>query len=250
MPVLWVPTNVPGSEPTAHNGKRLSESTCAIVGGGHGLVGGGFGEEIDEQDFVVRVNRLQKREPVLVGDLGRRQDIYLRDNCGPDSDGKLGIQYVGGDGDLCHTHAGANDPGACPFSAILLKGNNGRWEPGCSGETQEFDRIRNAATGSNIAWGMQTDDVLNAAFDLRDFQPPGWNKPSTGFHGVIMFALACRNVRLYGFAGTTTVDGHDEDVSHDIAAEHRLLDQLVSHTANLPPILRGAWQRTNVTIVC
>ena len=42
----------------APNGKRLQESACAVVGGGHGLANGHYGAEIDQADVVIRVNRL------------------------------------------------------------------------------------------------------------------------------------------------------------------------------------------------
>lgn len=253
-PIHWFDTNTPGGDINTALGKPLGNSTCAIVGGGHGLLGGGFGDEIDAHDVVVRVNRLQRRSAVMPNDLGRRQDLYVLDRCGGPfshpNPGWVSLNYIGGHTAVCNTHAETSDAHACPFRSIVLKGNTGVWEHGCVGETQRNDHMRHAARGSKIPWGIQTDDMTNAAYNLRHFDPPASNKPTTGMHAVVMLGLACRSVHLYGFAGSKTVDGHEEDADHDIEAEHRLLRQLVTHTANMPPILREVWKTTNVSIVC
>ena len=67
--------------------------------------------------------------------------------------------------------------------------------------------------------------------------------------------LLCSRVRLYGFAGTTTIDGHEEAGDHDIAAEHALLAELVAKGDRLELLamsatFRQAWAETNVTVVC
>ena len=103
--------------------------------------------------------------------------------------------------------------------------------------------------------GVETDLLLEAVFDLRGFQAPSTNKPTTGLHALVAVALLCSHVRLYGFAGTLTVDGHEEDGFHNIEAEHALLAELAAKGDRLdrlaiPATLRQAWAGTNVTVVC
>ena len=85
---------------------------------------------------------------------------------------------------------------------------------------------------------------------MRGFHD-GSDKPTTGFQAVISLALECKSVRLYGFAGTTSLDGHEMSADHGIEREHVLLRQLSEHTYDLMPLaIRAAWPATNVSVVC
>ena len=75
-------------------------------------------------------------------------------------------------------------------------------------------------------------------------------KPTSGFQAIVAMGLACKSVRLYGFAGTTSLDGHAMAADHGIAQEHVLLDQLRAHTLDMPASLQEFWPTANVTVVC
>lgn len=255
--VKWWPSLAAGDTAVLQS---RNEGTCAVVGGGHGLLGGSFGAEIDGADVVVRVNRLPRASGEDTADLGRRTDAYVIDKCSMvDSarNGIFGVQYNGGAVEACNlrTVPLRSDSSSCPFATLILRGNDARWEHGCSGEFQRNDAIRDAAARSAVHLGVETDLLLEAVFDLRSFHPPGSNKPTTGLHALVAVGLLCSHVRLYGFAGTRTVDGHGESGDHDIAAEHALLAELVAKGDRLELLamstkFRQAWAETNVTVVC
>ena len=250
--VKWWPS--PRSSPDNAVLQSRNEGTCAVVGGGYGLVEGSFGAEIDEADVVVRVNRLPRPGGVDTADLGRRTDAYFKDQCHmnhAEVNGHFALTYVGGGLGYCNLMSSTS----CPFTTLILRGNDARWEPGCIGETQQHAFIRDAAAITAVHIGVETDLLLEAVFDLRGFQAPSTNKPTTGLHALVAVALLCSHVRLYGFAGTLTVDGHEEDGFHNIEAEHALLAELAAKGDRLerlaiPATLRQAWAGTNVTVVC
>jgi len=233
----------------APNGKSLQDSACAVVGGGHGLWNGHFGAEIDKADVVIRVNRLPPSQGNLAEDLGRRTDVYVLDRCSGPEGNYVQVEYVGG----YRVYCDLRDVAACPFSAILFRGNNQRWESGCVGEIQNNDGLRASAHDSRVAVGMEMDITLNAVMDLRKFEPPDVNKPTTGLHAVVMMAFACSTVRLYGFAGSATLDGHPMHVSHNIDAEHALLAILATVEVDglsASSEFRAAWRNTDFRVVC
>ena len=223
-------------------------------------MGGSFGAEIDRADVVVRVNRLPRASGEDTADLGRRTDAYVLDRCSMRSaadDGDIDVTYNGGAKENCNlrTVPLRSDPSSCPFTTLILRGNDARWEHDCSGEVQNNDPIRDAAARSAVHLGVETDLLLEAVFDLRSFHPPGMNKPTTGLHALVAMGLLCSRVRLYGFAGTTTIDGHEEAGDHNIAAEHALLAELVAKGDRLELLamsatFRQAWAETNVTVAC
>ena len=202
--------------------------------------------------MVIRVNRMPPRG---VNDrhaqIGRRTDIYFVDRCFVDS-AFFGYNLVGGGQDECNT----NVVGDCPFRAIVLKGNTRTYEYMCAGETHNNDKLRHEAGGSVIPYGIVRDEITDAVLELRGFEPEHENVPTTGFHAAIAMGLECHSLRLYGFAGSTTLDGHHMDASHDIETEHALLRQLTSHTLRDDQLvydatmLRSAWQVANVSVVC
>ena len=172
-------------------------------------------------------------------------------------DGNLDVKYNGGAVETCNlrTVPLRSDSSSCPFSTLILRGNDARWEYGCSGEIHHNDPIRDAAARSAVHLGVETDLLLEAVYDLRSFHPPGANKPTTGLHALVAMGLLCSHVRLYGFAGTATVDGHEESADHDIAAEHALLTKLVAKGDRLESLamsatFRQAWAEANVTVIC
>ena len=256
--VKWWPS--PAARGTSVLQSR-TEGTCAVIGGGRGLLGGSFGAEIDQADVVVRVNRLPRANGEDATDLGRRTDAFFMDQCSMVAaayeGGAVYVTYLGGARETCNlrTEPLRNDSLSCPFTTLILRGNDARWEPHCSGETQKGDAVRDAAAVSVVHVGVQTDALLEAVFDLRGFHAPDTNLPTTGLHALVAVGLLCSHVRLYGFAGTPTVDGHEEAGDHNIGAEHALLAELVAKGDRLEPLamsmtFRQAWAETNVTVVC
>eukprot|EP00747_Dinoflagellata_sp_TGD_P181483 gnl/TRDRNA2_/TRDRNA2_35344_c0_seq1.p1 gnl/TRDRNA2_/TRDRNA2_35344_c0~~gnl/TRDRNA2_/TRDRNA2_35344_c0_seq1.p1 ORF type:complete len:313 (-),score=17.27 gnl/TRDRNA2_/TRDRNA2_35344_c0_seq1:22-960(-) len=226
-----------------HNGTRnmFRGRQCAVVGSGAGLHGEAYGAEIDKHDVVIRVNRLPPRDGSLARKIGKRTDVYFLDSCEPSSN--LRVRFVGGEPGLCNT---AHDHD-CDFGALILRGNTERFKsPKCVGETKRKKYFLHEAAKSRIPWGIVTDVVTDAALDMTE---PHY--PSSGFHAAIVMALECKSVRLYGFVGTETVDGHPI-VGHDLELEHKKLSMLMhSGLQALPPALQGvipaAWPATNVS---
>ena len=88
---------------------------------------------------------------------------------------------------------------------------------------------------SHIATGIQSDAISDAVYDLLGFQPPAHNKPTTGFHAALTFAFECRSVRLYGFEGAMTSDGHMLNLAdHNVLTEHKLLARLSNRSLHVP----------------
>lgn len=150
-----------------------------------------------------------------------------------------------------------NVAGSCPFDAVVFKGNTETYEYVCSGETHNNDNLEHEALQSVIPFGVETDVVTDAVLRLRGFDD--WDRsdvPTSGMHAAVAMGLECRSLRLFGFAGESTLDGHEMDASHDIEAEHVLLRQLTSHTlrddqlAGPAEVLRTAWQMADVSVVC
>ena len=210
-----------------------------------------WGVEIEANDVVIRVNRLpvdRSRERFF----GSRSDIFFLDRCSVTDSGLIHYEPVGGGGThTCNSH----DRGSCPFNAVVYRGNTQVWEASCLGEMQHDDGARAAARSSHIPWGVESDIVTKAVLALRNYAPGKdlSNKPTTGFHAVVLFSLACKSVRLYGFAGSSTVDGHKMSADHGIEKEHRLLTRLEAKTLNASEMnyaLRMWWPYTNLTVVC
>lgn len=201
--------------------------------------------------MVIRVNRLPSSSYRAA--LGARTDIIFVDSCHPESDGGFDLIYAGGGTGRC----GLSE-GDCPFGGVVFKGNTQVWEAQCAGQLENNDDFVAAARDSVQYYGSETAQVTNGVFGLRGFQ--GGNdghKPTTGFHAVIAFGLACKSLRLYGFGGSISLDGHHIMASHGIDEEHALLASLLDPAVaptleemarNAP--LRQAWANANVTNVC
>lgn len=222
------------------------------MGGGPGTsTNGGYGAEIDSADVVVRVNRLPSADFHTF--LGSRTDILFKDQCHPESDGGFDVQFTGDGTSRCGLWEGD-----CPFDAIVFKGNTQVWQEECAGQNENNDDFVAAAHRSVQYYGSETELATNGVFGLRDFH--GGNnghKPTTGFHAVVTFALACKSLRLYGFGGTTSLDGHHIMESHGIREEHTLLSNLLNQTVwpTLDEMMSNAellraWAAVNVTNVC
>ncbi|KAL1529011.1 hypothetical protein AB1Y20_010332 [Prymnesium parvum] len=250
--ILWLP-----SHSSSAIGASLASSSCALVGGGHGLMDSLLGAQIDRHDYVIRVNRgLDASLPLhqtLAPHLGLRQDVLFIDQCEHNSP-LYSYRLVGTDN---FVSCAASPPHAedCHFGAIVYRGNSERWEPVCSGESQHEPPLHRKARHGYVAVGIETDLVTNAVLSIRGFERHGSSverKPTTGFHAVLVFGLLCRSLHLYGFEGEATVDGHEITADHEIEEEHRLLRKLSRHEEipEMPPAIRQAWEQANLTIWC
>ena len=71
-----------------------------------------------------------------------------------------------------------------------------------------------------------------------------------GLHALLTMAFACKEVDLYGFSGSTTIDGHPITDEYGIEFEHAAIAMLIDRT--LPrydypdEATRLAWSRTTV----
>ena len=231
-----------------------------MVGGGPGTAtNGGYGAEIDSADVVVRVNRVPPPDHSYAGVLGRRTDVLFKDECHPEQDGGTNVRQAGQNpqGTRCVLRLDN-----CPFDAIVFRGNTAISETGCSGENQNNDKLVRSGLISSRYYGIVNERVTNVIYGLRGYQ--GGNnghKPTSGLHAAVAFALECGSLRLYGFAGDVSLDGHEIMASHGISEEHVLLNTLANlsgrsigssalgeMTQNAE--LRTAWEGTNMTIVC
>ena len=269
QPTPQVPRNVEG---TAHSptslrwlshpfepasGRPMRDSHCAVVGSGGGLVGSGFGGQIDAADVVIRVNRLpvsNEKSQRVSADVGQRTDIYFVDRCLPKAHGTVQLMYIGRS-ELsnrtlgCQSRSAAGEPGKCPFKAVVYRGNTRRWQPSCVSEHSRH--LHAIASRSHIATGIQSDAISDAVYDLLGFQPPAHNKPTTGFHAALTFAFECRSVRLYGFEGAMTSDGHMLNLAdHNVLMEHKLLARLSNRSLHVPIGNRSRVAPADVRVVC
>ena len=225
------------------------------MGGGPGTsANGGYGAEIDSADVVVRANRISS--PNYADKVGARTDIVFMDACHPEEDGGFDLFYVGGETGHC-----ALASGECPFNGVVFKGNTFISEEDCSGETQNPRDLILGSRTSVPFYGVESDMTTTAVYQLRHFDGEGNRKPTTGFHAVVTFGLACRSLRLYGFEGSTSLDGHEIAASHGLEEEHvvlqALLDPALPFTLDDPLLsqhvylyFKEAWAAKSVTLVC
>eukprot|EP00747_Dinoflagellata_sp_TGD_P189023 gnl/TRDRNA2_/TRDRNA2_48852_c0_seq1.p1 gnl/TRDRNA2_/TRDRNA2_48852_c0~~gnl/TRDRNA2_/TRDRNA2_48852_c0_seq1.p1 ORF type:complete len:276 (+),score=32.73 gnl/TRDRNA2_/TRDRNA2_48852_c0_seq1:68-895(+) len=206
-------------------GSMLRGRQCAIVGSGPGLRSGAYGAEIDKHEVVIRVNRMPPRNGSWAKQVGQRTDVLFS---GKTPKALLRLHFFGGEVEYCYWHT-------CGFGALLLLPEN---------------ISSSVAAKSRIPWGVETDAVAEAVFNMA---APG--KASSGLHAVISMALECKSVRLYGFAGLGTVDGHLITPDHNTEHEHKLIDMLERMGSKaLPPtplgVAQDGWPAMNVTVVC
>ena len=104
--------------------------------------------------------------------------------------------------------------------------------------------VEYATNAHKVRWTHEDDDCLECNLIQM-------------VHAVIAFGLACKSLRLYGFGGSISLDGHHIMASHGIDEEHALLASLLDPAVaptleemarNAP--LRQAWANANVTNVC
>ena len=176
--------------------------------------------------------------------MGARTDVLFGTLCAEwlseDSD-RLVLEFANGGDDHCYSYGAAQ----CPFPAVVFR--SAALDGGsCDGS----DALVRAAPRSHLAFGVSARFASELVHHVRrsDGAYPG--KPTTGFHAVATMALACGEVELYGFSGSTTIDGHVMTADHNIEAEHGALRRLIEHTlpdGDYPSEqTRIEWSRTRI----
>ena len=271
--VAWFSTRVP---PPLLS-EQLRGKTCAMVGGGHGVLERMRGDEIDAHDVVIRVNRLVCRagapdchmpasSQVDTRYLGSQTDLLVLDRCfagrqeeylNEEEDDGYRFAFYGDGSDRglgqCHPSGYHAD---CPFSALVYKGATPWMDHDyCTGEHAHVSDLRRKVSHSReVAFGIMTDELMDGVAAMRGYRTGDteYDKPTTGFYAVVALAPLCKELDLYGFSGDTTADGHVISSDHSIAREHALLRDLSEHRpiASMPESLRAVWPSTRLRVVC
>ena len=204
-------------------------ASCALVGSGATLGGRGLGKEIDAHDYVIRVNRLPQRAAHYF-DVGRRTSVWFSKPCRlkpylQGSRAALTLQVM----DSKHSTGDADGPSArcpldgpasrCPFGAFV--GRGGESEK-CFGLAV---RTLNSRQSAALPIGIVGQQLFSQALKLHR-----GSEASTGLHAFLAFAPRCAGgLRLYGFSGNRTNDGHH--IGHAVDTEHALLAELARRTS-------------------
>ena len=158
--------------------------------------------------------------------MGARTDVLFGTLCAeylPEGSDRLVLEYANGGDDHCNSYGETQ----CPFPAFVFR--SGALDSGsCGGEG---DLVR-AVPHSHLALGMSARFASELVHHVRrsDGAYPG--KPTTGFHAVATMALACGEVELFGFSGSTTIDGHQMTAgAPSVAYRHPTLPGLSPRTS-------------------
>lgn len=193
---------------------------CSIVGSSESLRGAALGALIDRHDTVVRVNRLGKREPEELVDLGKRTDVLFTTLCNVKPEAMLWVPLPGRSVITANAHLNCNlrSGEGCKFRTLVLRG-----PPKCA---EFLHRLRGPRLAVPVA--VQHEELVREATQLlrgASGHPRGL-EPSTGFHAALTLAMHCHHVTLFGFDGEQTYDGHAITKEHPLALEHSILQRL------------------------
>lgn len=201
---------------------------CAMVGSAASLQGQARGPEIDAHDTVVRMNRLPP--PELHRDMGQRTDIYFKNLLSDFTHNRTRVWYMEAPskqrkgksnnppGGWCqHRHPSKK---GCEFGAILYEG--------ASKEQQRKLKWLSPRPEMSLPYARQSD-LLHVAEHSFALFGDGKKVPSAGFKAFLTCAVLCNSISLYGFAGTSTLDGHFlAHTRHDLEMEHAVLERLAA----------------------
>lgn len=232
----------------AHKLPDGSFGSCAIVGSSSVLDGQRHGADIDSHDTVIRVNRLPTTQ--YFADFGKRTDVLFGNYW---EAGHGMVTLMGPASKNCSHAKGAVecdtsircDQGGpmCSFSTLIVKMRN------ASPSTRKYMSRRWAHAPYPVA------SAKEEVFDVAGSLLPGVDRPSAGFVAFLTFAPLCRTLKVFGFAGRTTADGHPMATSHNFDLEHSVLALL---SRGMAPTEAGpaarAWVRrflapANITVV-
>jgi len=214
----------------------LNFGTCALVGSGASLLGRGYGAAIDAHDVVVHVNNIPASH--MHGDMGSRTDVLFSTPCNVGhEDETMEIEHFNDGEWICNT------AGGCPFRAAVFR------SPVAPNSCSDGERARIERAGSTSSIGLGVGSKA-ASDQARHFRREGTDycceEPSTGLHALVSLALTCRVVRLYGFRGSETFDGHFE--GHDIEKEHALERAMIEVRLDRSDFIdQDMWERWRIT---
>merc|ERR1712039_784360 len=106
----------------------------------------------------------------------------------------------------------------CSFDALILKGADYP-EVGLPFR-RRFPLSRpgwRPPESTAFPFGYQNDTINHAGFLLKGLQK---KVPTNGFQALLTFAPICNSVRMFGFSGAKTFDGHVMGERHGINLEH------------------------------
>lgn len=199
---------------------------CAIVGSSSSMRGKGLGPEIDDFDTVIRINRLPG--PEHYADFGTKTDVFFAE---PGFSSQHNWQPSG----YWVENMGSGFPGArlcnwsggptCPFGALILKGADYPVVRKNFSKRFPLDRPGWKPPDSTVfPFGYQKDIVNHVAFLFRALHG---KVPTNGFHAFLTFAPICSSLRLYGFSGDVSYDGHQMGIRHAVNIEHDIIGRII-----------------------
>ena len=211
----------------------FGKGTCAIIGSGASLVGRGQGAAIDAHGDVIRVNRLPTNRTHW-RDVGRRTSVWFSKMCrlkpfrvGHGAALRLLVMdsklKTGDSEDTPIGYCPLDGPAVrCPFRAFVAMGKkhkkNATDVDKCFGAGM---RSLSSRQSSAVRVGIASEARFDAAIAMRHGR-----EASMGLHALLTFAPHCRGgVRLYGFSGNGTTDGHH--IGHALTIEHALMAELM-----------------------
>lgn len=205
-----------------------SFGSCALVGSGGSLKGRGIGDQIDQHDTVIRVNRVPSE--LYFSDLGAKTDVFYS-NSATDTypAGELGVWVTRmveglsiGEKLWCRFEDPIGIPENCPFRHLIVARST----------KYGLDRV---GERDGMPFTIEDDNqppfaVSHPSLALEAFY---WNTaPMQGFYisgGLKAFftvAPMCDSITLYGFAGSGNVDNHTIDTVHSFETEHEWLHRI------------------------
>jgi hypothetical protein len=195
--------------------------SCALVAPSPSTKGKGFGPEIDSHDIVIRMNRLP--EKANYPDLGNRTDVYFVNNefikytsAGFHVDQVA--QYIGGAWVDCK-----ETPAECRFSSIIYQSINTLFLPQMT--KSQWEQVAEGWQGTNFFVGRMSPEMDKAMHCIAG-KMSHIGYPTAGFAAFLTFLPLCDSMRLYGFSGSKTLDGHNEWIFHRLANEHLVMQKI------------------------
>eukprot|EP00966_Prymnesium_polylepis_P075021 1740378-Prymnesium_polylepis.1 len=221
---------------------------CAVVGSGRVLRHKRLGSEIDAHDVVVHVNNVP--DPEYREDAGSRTDILFTTMCAlsdMSNHDEIKFEIADGGEEFCWSRDPCHNVKGVVFRSPFDPHNS------CAGD-HGVNVIRDASEESAFGLGFSSLEASQLAWHVRRADTPYCCDPSTGFHAVLTMALECNHLDLYGFSGSTTIDGHGGEggyLGHEIEKEHLALYRMIDHTlaaGDYTDALRDRWTSTNLTL--
>lgn len=207
--------------------------SCALVGSGGALRGGGAGGRINMHDTVIRVNRVPTES--YYADLGSKTTVFYS-NSATDTypSGQTGVWITKiqpgnkvGSKLWCQFQRPNAVQGSCPFDRLVVA------------RSTKFgsDRILEKSKPFRIPEHHQPPfSVSHPSLALETFY---WNSApmegyytSGGLKAFFTIAPMCESITLYGFVGSGNLDNHTIDGVHNFELEHQWLQRMAVGDVN------------------